>query len=128
MLTDTIYRTPSLAKPWGETKRIHRDTTHEIWHASIKAGGFSSWHTHARKPNLFYVLSGTMRVLASGEHHPQSGAKVTGYVLGVGEQIVIDDGVWHRFEAVTDVELIEVYWACLKGEDINRADQGGMKQ
>jgi len=49
------------------------------------------------------------------------------YQLGVGQQVTIEDGVWHQFEATSDAELVEVYWAYLKGEDIVRADEGGLK-
>jgi mannose-6-phosphate isomerase-like protein (cupin superfamily) len=99
--------------------------THEIWHASIKKGGYSSRHTHDRKPNLFYVASGTM--LVHTFHNNISTIPSSTFSVSVGQQITIVDGVWHQFEATTDVELIEVYWVYLKGEDIQRADEGGLR-
>lgn len=117
--------TPKQTKPWGETRCVHRDQTHEIWHATINKGGFSSRHSHERKVNLFYVVTGTLRVHVF--HSPISTIPSSTFELKRGEQITVEDGTWHQFEAVTDVELCEVYWVYLKGEDINRADEGGMK-
>ncbi len=112
-------------KPWGKTRCVHRDMTHEIWHASIKRGGYSSRHTHDRKPNLFYVAAGTLKVNVF--FNAFSTVPSTVYEVGPGQQITIEDGVWHQFEASTDVELVEVYWVYLKGEDITRADEGGLR-
>lgn len=124
-MAPTVIEATRQDKPWGHTRCVYRDMTHEIWHASIKAGGFSSRHYHDRKPNLFYVGAGTLLV------HVYNNDKATipldTYTLGPGERVVIDDGVWHQFEAVTPVELVEVYWVYLKGEDIVRADEGGLK-
>src|SRR5688572_4243893 len=116
---------PAAAKPWGKTRCVHRDQTHEVWHAEIARGGFSSRHYHARKPNLFYVVSGTLQVQVFREVWETIPYET--HTLEAGQRIVVDDHVWHRFEAVTDVTLVEVYWACLKGEDIVRADGGGRR-
>lgn len=124
-MTPEVVDTKVLIKPWGKTRCVHRDMTHEIWHASIKKGGYSSRHTHDRKPNLFYVSSGTLLVHVF--NNAFSTIPITTYELTVGQQVTIQDGVWHQFEARSDVELVEVYWVYLKGEDINRADEGGIK-
>ncbi len=125
MAPPQVMTTPVQRKPWGETRCVYRDMTHEIWHATINKGGYSSRHTHDRKPNLFYVASGLL--LVHEYRNQYSTIPCTTYTLKAGDQVTIEDGVWHQFEATTDVELVEVYWVYLKGEDITRADEGGLK-
>ena len=110
-------------KLWGETRCVHKDVTHEVWHASPRAGGFSSRHYHERKPNKFYVVKGEIIVLV---YRDGSRSEYDPFVLRAGNQLTVPEGVWHRFKAVRDSELIEVYWVELKpGADIVRSDEGG---
>lgn len=112
-------------KPWGETRCVFRDQTHEVWHASIRRGGYSSRHFHERKANEFYVVAGVLKVhVWDAQYSTQP--RVT-HVLTAGERVMVDDHVWHTFEADSDVELIETYYSHLKGEDIVRHDTGGLK-
>lgn len=93
-------------KPWGTNRLIYQGPYTEVWHASIKAGGVSSdgrMHKHALKNNDFYVVSGTLEV------SQEDGDFLAGSTMRAGSQFSISAGRWHRFEAVTDVELIEVY-------------------
>lgn len=109
-----------VTKLWGITRCIHRDATHEIHHASAKAGGYSSRHSHRNKINLFYVMSGRLLV------HRYDPDEEPLY-LEAGSIAVIESNRDHRFEAGTDVELIEVYWLDpLDPDDIVRADVGGI--
>lgn len=114
-----------MTKPWGNTRCIMRDETHEVWHASILEGGYSSRHYHERKINEFYVVSG--RLLVHVWDDPNDEAPKMTHVVVAGQRLCIDDHVWHGFEALTDVELLEIYHAHLKGEDIVRHDTGGLK-
>ena len=121
-----VQTTPNVqAKPWGQTRQIYRDQTHEVWHATIQRGGFSSRHFHTRKGNEFYVVRGTLLVHEWDAQH-STAPRVT-HVLKPGDRVLIDDHVWHTFEAETDVELIETYFSHLKGEDIVRHDAGGLR-
>lgn len=112
-----------LEKPWGRTRCVFRDETHEVWHASIVAGGFSSRHYHTRKTNEFYVLSGRLLVKEFAAQYLAVPQRV--YALPAGTRCAVADHVWHLFEAVEPTELIETYYSHLKGEDIVRHDQGG---
>lgn len=114
----------TVTKAWGRTRCVHKDQTHEVWHAEIEQGGYSSRHYHERAPNLFYVVSGVLRVLVFGGE--VSTIPVETITLNAGERITIRPGVWHKFEAVTAVELVELYWAELRTPDIVRADEGGV--
>lgn len=118
-------------KLWGVTRCLHADATHEVWHASPKKGGYSSVHYHRKTPNKFYLVSGRMSVdefrtnLQDGRPGDQP---IKCHVLNPGQEIVIEEGTWHRFVALEDCELIELYWATLRaGGDIVRSDFGGIK-
>jgi len=110
-------------KLWGQTRCIHVDRHTELHHASIHAGGYSSRHSHTYKHNLFYVLSGELKVHRYDPDEPP-------VVLRAGEAYTAPAGRDHRFEAVAAVELIELYWpvhgADLDPDDIVRLDIGGL--
>lgn len=112
--------TVEVDKLWGGTRCVHRDGSHEVHHASIRKGGYSSRHSHRTKANLFYVLSGTLLV----HRYDPDEAPVT---LTAGQRYTVPSNRDHRFEALTDVELIEVYWVDdLDPDDIVRLDVGGI--
>lgn len=106
-----------MLKLWGETDCIFRDQCCEIWRATVKAGGYSSLHRHLRKSNAFHILSGTLKLEWLG----------TESWLRDGQAAQILAGVWHRFHAYTDVEMIEVYVGDTSSEDIERKDTGGIR-
>lgn len=112
-------------KPWGKTRRIYLDHGVEIWHASIDKGGFSSRHHHRSKVNDFYVVSGELAVLT----YEGDMARVKAcHTLKAGDKLSLGPGEWHRFQALTDVELIEIYWLLdIDAEDIVRSDTGGKR-
>lgn len=114
-------------KSWGVTRKVFEDQTHSIWHASPKAGGFSSRHRHHKMPNKFYVVSGTLLVEVYATKPSVGDGPLHTVTLTAGQEATVVEGVWHRFVAKTDVELIEIYWAHLKeGGDIERVDLGGL--
>lgn len=112
-----------VTKLWGFTRCVHRDRTHEIHHATIQSGGYSSRHHHERKDNLFYVVSGLLHVHRYDPDEPVA-------LLGPGDKFTVAAGRDHRFVAQTDVQLVEVYWADGSGDldpdDIVRVDVGGL--
>lgn len=118
---------PAEDKLWGMTRCVFRDDAHQVWHASPKAGGFSSRHKHDSLPNLFYVVSGTLHVEVYGER-PERGIDPALVVeIGPGEQYTVEAGEWHRFIAQTDVELVEIYYTHVPPNgDITRVDVGGV--
>ena len=90
-----------IEKPWGVTRCIHRSAACEVWHASIRKGGKSSFHRHEHKANDFYVLFGTLKI--------EIGLNA-GVELFSGGRYSLTPGRVHKFTALTDVELIETYW------------------
>lgn len=48
-------------------------------------------------------------------------------VLSVGDQFNVVPGDWHRFVALSDCRVLEVYWTVdIDSNDIHRADEGGI--
>jgi len=111
-----------LKKLWGENRHVYGSPTHSLHHALIFAGGFSSRHRHRCKANVFYVVRGELVVRTYSSRKDREGRPQT---LRAGERVTVDAGVWHRFEAVTDVDLIELYFAAQSESDIERLDEGG---
>lgn len=106
-------------KVWGWTKPIFCKNNVEIHHISAKKGWQCSLHEHVYKFNLFYVLSGRLRVRTTKDGLDDE------TVLGAGEMTAIKPGDRHQFEAITDCEVLEVYWVELNVNDIKRYSQGG---
>ena len=84
-----------IAKPWGRTWRL--GSAH---FAEINKGGGSSRHHHPRQVNGFFVIRGKLKVFQD------VGEDVT---LGDKDFLQVESRNWHRFEALEDTELIEVY-------------------
>lgn len=116
-------------KLWGETRFVRRSHNNLLFHASIKAGGYSSKHFHERRINDFYVVSGTL--LIRTYVNPDMGVLET-FRLEPGMSVSVAPQVWHAFYALTDVELIETYAARnpldLSRDDIVRHDEGGLDE
>lgn len=113
-------------KAWGRTRRLALGPSFEVHELSVNKGGFSSKHRH-RKFNMFSMRAGQMTVSV----YDAAGTGETARFLESGQTLVVFPGIWHRFKALTDCELTEIYWVnAIDPEDIERADQGGcsMKQ
>ena len=109
-------------KVWGETTEFFRHAIASAHHLSIKKGGYCSVHRHAQKYNVFYVLSGRLKVsIWIDEESPDE------TILERGQKTAVAPGFKHQFEALTDCECIEVYHVILVGPDIIRESHGGMK-
>lgn len=111
-------------KNWGHTRPVYGGDSHSLYHASIEPGGYSSRHFHGKQNNLFYVVSGDLLV----HFYADSAGPVTRTTkLTRGDFVMAEAGEWHSFEAITAVELIELYAAFALEDDITRADEGGIK-
>jgi len=113
---------PVLSKRWGTNRCIFSDANFEVHHAQIFAGGYSSRHHHRAKVNDFYLVEGTLKVIV----YDAAGNEIQTVTLNCGDRFSVHANVEHRFEAITDVELIETYWVSLDPSDIVRADEGGI--
>lgn len=117
----------STQKLWGENRSIFCGHAVEVHHASIRRGGYSSQHRHRAKANDFYVVSGELEILVytdKGHVIP-----LERHVLKAGQKMTTPPNLWHRFNALTDVELIETYWLhTIDPADIDRHDVGGLRE
>lgn len=110
------------SKKWGDMREIFESGTVSVHHLKIKKDGFCSEHRHQFKSNLFFVVSGNLKLIIWNE----SGMKDE-TVVWPGETTEIPPGVYHKFEALTDVECIEICEVKFMGEDIKRRTEGGVK-
>lgn len=116
---------PVIKKPWGETRCLWSNEAYEVWHASIEKGGYSSRHVHYSKFNDFYVFRGKLLIhLYASRSAMEPESTVT---LTANQQFMVNPGKWHKFEAATDVELLEIYKGTASAYDIERVDEGGRK-
>lgn len=92
-----------MEKPWGyEIIWAHTGRyTGKILH--IHAGQALSYQFHRVKEETVYVLSGTLRLHWSADDSP---ARVEQF--GPGGIFHVRPGLRHRFEAVDEVEVLEV--------------------
>lgn len=109
-------------KKWGVTFKIFKNEFTRVNYISIKLGGFSSKHSHKVWTNHFFVISGILRIYQWTKEGFQDET-----FLNPGESTFIAEGVKHKFEAITDVQCIEVYVPPkVSDEDIDREDSGGL--
>ena len=112
-------------KIWGETEEIYNNGILSVNVLHVKKGGFCSEHQHARKSNLFHIVSGRLQIVqwqgcTEGEA-PDATVAVS------GESTAIPAGVWHQFEALEDTLCLEIYEVRFSGDDITRRTHGGMR-
>lgn len=121
-------------KKWGNTERVRLDATVEIARARIVPGGYSSLHRHRRKHNYFIVLSGELEITHVVGIEDLGVDETLRYVLKPGDNLspltVVAADRWHRFKALTHVDVLEVYTSAdgspVDPDDIERQDEGGV--
>lgn len=110
-------------KIWGETTLVFQSINVEVHYLDIKKGGYCSIHRH-KKSNLFYVISGQLKVTIWDRDNKDKVIDCT--VLGEGQLTSVYPGYWHKFEALKDTWCIEVYQAIIEEGDIERFTEGGL--
>ena len=98
-------------KVWGHNIEIYANTTVSVNILRVEKGGTCSLHTHKTKHNLFYVISGELKLSV----FPQDLR-----VLHAGDECRVVAGEEHRFQAIQDTVVVEVVFAELDSEDIHR--------
>ncbi len=107
-------------KVWGETIALLSTPMCELHRITIKAGSRCSMHRHVHKSNAFYVLEGKLRIVVEKQDYDL----VDATDLGPGEFTTVSPGEYHRFEALTDVVALEIYYPQPLAPDIERRDCG----
>ena len=110
-------------KIWGETEEIFNNGIISVNHLKIKKDGYCSEHYHRFKSNIFFIIQGNLKIsIWRGEKDADH------TVLWAGEICAVEPGVFHKFQALTDVECLEIYETKLRGADIERRTTGGLKE
>ena len=109
-------------KVWGLTREIYRAATFSAYHLSVNKFGFCSKHRHKRKYNLFYVLSGKLKITIWRGGIPDT------TILGPGQTSRVPPDFFHQFEGLENTECIELYYVFLEEPDIERKNQGGIRK
>lgn len=111
-------------KVWGHTTPLFNMNNVELHIAEIKKGGYCSKHKHAHKYNRFVVLKGKLKVTIWKEYASETLQDVS--ILGISQECTVSPGDYHKFEALEDCTVLEIYWVCLSESDIIRNDHGGI--
>lgn len=114
--------TEKKGKIWGTTALIHATPFTETHVLEIKRGGFCSEHRHARKTNLFFVISGRIRIRIWND-----GPTPDETDLVAGQSTSVPPGVFHQFDAIEDSLVLEIYESASIEEDIDRRTVGGTR-
>lgn len=120
-------------KAWGRTRAIESWSKGRVYQALSHHRGYSSRHYHPEESNTFFVLAGRLEIEVwyAGVDHSPTGRPDVVYTLGPNEVLTVDRRVWHRFIALTTVDLIETYLSDPVSGDpavpnIIRFDEGGI--
>lgn len=109
-------------KVWGTTALIFDENNVIIHYLNINKKGYCSEHFHKHKDNIFYIISGILKITIFKKH------KQDIYMLRSGDTIKIPAESYHIFEAISNVQCIEVYSIKLDNDDIIRRTVGGIRK
>lgn len=113
-------------KVWGFTSPMFNKNNVEVHYCEIDKGGFCSKHKHESKFNRFIILSGCLKVTIYKEYIVDKTLEDITFI-SAGDECTVSPGDYHRFEALQNTKLLEIYWVELDSKDIIRLDQGGIK-
>ncbi len=108
-------------KIWGCTESIFNDDHVEIHRIEANKGGYSSFHIHKYKYNLFYVESGKLKISVKKNEYDLTDETV----ISKGQKTVVKPGEYHKFEALENTIAYEIYYVKLLPSDISRENSGG---
>jgi len=110
----------TLEKDWGKDFFIFSNNSTIVRRLEIKKDGkstFGRFHKHLFKYNRFFVEKGLLKVLVTKNNIEKE------YIIGDGQdyrKVDIFPGMKHRFEALEDSIVYEIYWVFCSNEDIIR--------
>lgn len=111
-------------KIWGYTSPIFNKNNVEVHIAEIKKGGYCSKHLHKYKYNRFVVLKGKLQISIWKKYADQLLEDIT--ILKASEECTVPPNEFHKFMALENTTVLEIYWVELNEMDIVREDQGGI--
>lgn len=108
-------------KVWGSTEPILQSPAIEIHRIKVNKDGYCSQHKHQSKINAFYVVSGELEIERWKDYGLCDSTR-----LKAGDLSIVPAGEQHRFKAMKNTEALEIYWAELNHNDIQRTNVGGV--
>jgi quercetin dioxygenase-like cupin family protein len=108
-------------KIWGNTEPLLQSPAIEIHRIKVKEGGYCSQHAHQSKINAFYVIHGELEIQRWKDY-----GLCDSTMLKAGDLSIVPAGEQHRFKAHKYTEALEIYWAELDHNDIQRENVGGI--
>lgn len=103
-------------KIWGETCKIFTRNNVSIHRIKIDNGGSCSKHYHEYKHNIFYIECGKIKI----QNWKNSSDIIDEVVLSSGEMFSVPPKVYHKFIAMEDSIVYEIYYIELIDNDIVR--------
>lgn len=120
---DVIGANSVRGKVWGNTSCLFCLNNVEIHRIEANKYGYCSIHKHEYKYNMFYVESGSLRVVIYRPDADQIIEDITD--LSAGQNTFVEPGLDHKFIALEDTVAYEIYWVELSRNDIVRKVVGG---
>ena len=90
------YARVVIKKPWGEEYLVFKNDYTAVWILQINKGARTSMHAHPNKKTALVVLSGNVKCPTLQ----------TEAILSKGQGFLIDKGVFHATEALSDGVII----------------------
>jgi len=103
-------------KSWGLTQQILKYNNVSIHRIEIFKDNFCSKHYHDHKYNLFYIENGSIKI----EEWNNNLDQVKETILLTGDQYIVPPKNYHRFIALEDSVVYEIYYTELRDDDIIR--------
>lgn len=102
-------------KSWGTSTLIYHDTNTEVHRACINKGGICSKHYHDFKYNFFFVETGLLivKIWESNDSYKE-------VFLHAGDKITVEPKKWHKFLAIEQSNILEIYYTRTILDDIIR--------
>lgn len=101
-------------KNWGYTSLIFSNDNTEIHKLCINKNGYSSKHYHAYKYNLFFIDDGCLEITIWKNNIEEK------FILSNSDTLIIDPNTWHKFYAIENSKVTEIYYTSIDSNDIIR--------
>jgi len=105
-------------KIWGTNDEIYSNDLCSVNILRVKKGGTCSYHSHKAKHNVFYVISGQLKIKTDKGDS----------VLSQGHSFTVFAGTKHQFQALEETICIEVMFVKYSHDDIDRESVGYLEK
>ena len=103
-------------KIWGQTNLVFSNCNSEVQYMKCNKDKQCSKHCHTHKYNMFFVISGKIKILVWKNDYNLCDETI----LGPLDRTIVKPNEYHQFQVLEDSEVLEVYWVELNLSDIKR--------